>query len=197
MFRFCLLCLQGFDAWALPVESICMQIFYISLSVRPLPWYIYCVSPVRRGESESLRIDLLGSLWLFVPLCVCVCVCVWVAESDTRRRRNRGGRKEDSVCVCLDSHSSFLIHYFFFCPILSASLGHPENSSICDFKRPSSLVPLALWGKTSYSLISLLFFIFSILTASEGRCAKQVHKKYQSLISDIIITGHNVSIFLL
>lgn len=114
-------------------------------------------------QSDEVRVNL--SEWiclvLYDCLClsVCICVCVRVAETDTCRRRNRREQRRQRVCVCLDSHSYFLIYYFFLCPILSAPLGHPENSSICDFKRPSSLVPLALWGKTSYSLIDLLLFI--------------------------------------
>lgn len=137
----CLLWLQFCDAWVLPVESICMQIFYISLRIKRLLWYMYCISPDRQGESESC------SRWIYlVIVCMHLYMCVWQGGA---RKRGHGAVKP---CV----FASILIHQtHVFCPILSAPAGHRENSSICDFK-PHSTVHSAPWGKR---LSSLLLFV--------------------------------------
>lgn len=83
----CLLSLQCFDAWAPSVESICMQICYISHCVRCLLWNIYCfIRQTRWG-----RVSQNGSICFLVIVCahlfVCVCVSLTGWQRMTRRSR--------------------------------------------------------------------------------------------------------------
>lgn len=128
--------------------------FYISLCIKCLLWYMYCVSPNRQGEKES------HSEWIYLFLCDCLCVCVSdrAAESDAQWKEVERWR-EDIMCICLDIHLSILTCFVQF---LSAPLGHQENSSICDFKL-QSFVPLAPWGKANV-YASLFFFYTAIST---------------------------------
>lgn len=76
--------------------------FYISLRIKRLLWYMYCVSPDRRGESESRSERIYLFLCdCFACACVRVCVSDGVAESDTRSGRNRGGGDGDDTWLCL------------------------------------------------------------------------------------------------
>lgn len=112
--------------------------------------HILCVTSQTRWEWISQN----GSTRFFMI------VCVWQGGRQWHTQKKKQRREKRRQHVFLIVIYLFLYIYIFLCPILSAPLGHRENSSICDFKL-HSCVPLALWGKThlTWSRSVFLFFI--------------------------------------